>query len=118
MLCFFFSSRRRHTRYWRDWSSDVCSSDLAYNLTYEPNTPMAVKKRLGHFEPVTEELELEMLHHARSRLAAAGYRGYEVSNYALPGEACRHNLVYWTGGNYIGLGPSAASHVEGWRWRN
>jgi oxygen-independent coproporphyrinogen-3 oxidase len=41
-----------------------------------------------------------------------------VSNYAVPGDECRHNLVYWTGGNYIGLGPSAASHLEGWRWRN
>jgi oxygen-independent coproporphyrinogen-3 oxidase len=90
----------------------------AYNLTYEPNTPMAVRKRLGHFEPVAEDVELAMLHHARGRLATEGYDAYEVSNYAIPGEACRHNLVYWTGGNYIGLGPSAASHVEGWRWRN
>lgn len=90
----------------------------AYNLTYEANTPMAVKKRLGHFEPVAEDVELAMLHHAREQLAREGYKAYEVSNYAIPGEACRHNLVYWTGGNYIGLGPSAASHVEGWRWRN
>ncbi len=89
-----------------------------YNLTYESNTPMAVKKRLGHFQPVDEDVELSMLHHTRRRLREAGYRAYEVSNYALPGEACRHNLVYWTGGNYIGLGPSAASHVQGWRWRN
>jgi oxygen-independent coproporphyrinogen-3 oxidase len=90
----------------------------AYNLTYEPNTPMAVKKRLGHFEPVAEDVELAMLHCARDRLARGGYEAYEVSNYAIPGEACRHNVVYWTGGNYIGLGPSAASHAEGWRWRN
>lgn len=89
-----------------------------YNLTYESNTPMAVKKRLGRFQPVEEDVELEMLHHTRSRLRAAGYRPYEVSNYAVPGDECRHNLVYWTGGNYIGLGPSAASHVQGWRWRN
>ena len=90
----------------------------AYNLTYEPNTPMAVRKRLGHFRAVEEGVELEMMHHARWRLGAAGFRAYEISNYARPGEECRHNLVYWTGGNYIGLGPSAASHVEGWRWRN
>jgi oxygen-independent coproporphyrinogen-3 oxidase len=79
---------------------------------------MAVKQRLGRLQPVPEELEIEMLHHTRRRMAAAGYQAYEVSNYAREGEACRHNLVYWTGGNYIGLGPSAASHVEGWRWRN
>jgi oxygen-independent coproporphyrinogen III oxidase len=90
----------------------------AYNLTYEPNTPMAVKKRLGRFVPVEESAELEMFHHARRRLTAAGLEPYEISNYATSGEACRHNLVYWTGGNYIGLGPSAASHVEGHRWRN
>src|SRR2546423_2012156 len=59
-----------------------------------------------------------MLNHTRPRLAACGLAAYEISNYAAPGEECRHNLVYWTGGNYIGLGPSAASHVEGWRWRN
>ena len=89
-----------------------------YGLTYESNTPMAVKKRLGQFEATEESLELEMFRHTRRRLAAAGLEAYEISNYAVPGDACRHNLVYWTGGNYIGLGPSAASHVEGHRWRN
>jgi oxygen-independent coproporphyrinogen-3 oxidase len=89
-----------------------------YALTYEPNTPMAVRKRLGHFSPAEESLELQMLHHTRDRLIAAGRPPYEVSNFAAAGEPCRHNVNYWTGGNYIGLGPSAASHVEGWRWRN
>lgn len=89
-----------------------------YGLTYELNTPMAVKKRLGHFQPAEDSLELQMLHHTRRRLAEAGLPAYEISNYAIPGEECRHNLMYWQGGSYIGLGPSAASHVEGWRWRN
>jgi oxygen-independent coproporphyrinogen-3 oxidase len=89
-----------------------------YGLTYESNTPMAVKKRLGVIQAVDEGVELEMLHHTRRRLAEAGLPSYEISNYATPGEECRHNLVYWTGGNYLGLGPSAASHIEGWRWRN
>jgi oxygen-independent coproporphyrinogen-3 oxidase len=89
-----------------------------YALTYEPNTPMAVRKRLGHFAAVDESIELEMLHCTRDRLIEVGRPPYEVSNFAAPGEACRHNVNYWTGGNYIGLGPSAASHVEGWRWRN
>ena len=79
---------------------------------------MAVKKRLGAFQAVDETIELEMLHHTRRRLTETGRPPYEISNYATPGEACRHNLVYWTGGNYLGLGPSAASHIEGWRWRN
>ena len=90
----------------------------AYGLTFEPNTPIAVKKRLGLMQQAEESLELEMLRHTRARLTKLGRPPYEVSNFATAGEECQHNLVYWTGGNYIGLGPSAASHVEGWRWRN
>jgi oxygen-independent coproporphyrinogen-3 oxidase len=90
----------------------------AYNLTYEPNTPMAVKKRLGQLIPTSETLELEMLHVARRRLAESGRPAYEISNYATSGEECRHNLLYWTGGSYVGLGASAASHVEGTRFKN
>ena len=89
-----------------------------YGLTYEPNTPIAVKKRLGQMKAAEEELEVAMLRHVRRCLAVAGLEAYEISNYAAPGQECRHNLVYWSGGNYLGLGPSAASHVEGWRWRN
>lgn len=89
-----------------------------YGLTYEPNTPMAVKKRLGVLRATEESIEVAMFRRARERLSAAGLEAYEISNFATPGEACRHNLVYWTGGSYIGLGPSAASHVEGLRWRN
>src|SRR5438067_4597041 len=79
---------------------------------------MTVGKRLGQFVAAEELLELEMMRYARRRLSEAGLSAYEISNYARPGEECRHNLVYWTGGSYIGLGPSAASHVQGWRWRN
>ncbi|HEV2296374.1 MAG TPA: radical SAM family heme chaperone HemW [Tepidisphaeraceae bacterium] len=89
-----------------------------YGLTYEPNTPIAVKKRLGTMIPTEESLELDMMHFTRRRLVEINRPAYEISNYAVPGEQCRHNLVYWTGGNYIGLGPSAASHVSGWRWKN
>ena len=89
-----------------------------YALTYEPNTALAVRKRLGQFDAAADEVELAMLHDTRDTLSAAGYAAYEVSNFAVPGEACRHNVNYWTGGNYLGLGPSAASHVDGVRWRN
>jgi oxygen-independent coproporphyrinogen-3 oxidase len=58
------------------------------------------------------------MHHARRRLTDAGLSPYEISNYASPGEECRHNLLYWTGGSYAGLGPSAASHVHGTRFKN
>jgi oxygen-independent coproporphyrinogen-3 oxidase len=89
-----------------------------YGLTFEANTPIAVKKRLGLMHEVEESVELAMLHATRRRLVSAGLHAYEISNYAVPGQACRHNLVYWTGGNYVALGPSASSHVEGHRWKN
>jgi oxygen-independent coproporphyrinogen-3 oxidase len=89
-----------------------------YGLTYEPNTPMSVRKQLGQFVSAPEALELEMFHYTRERLTKSGLEPYEISNFAAPGEACRHNLLYWRGGNYIGLGPSAASHVDGCRFRN
>jgi oxygen-independent coproporphyrinogen-3 oxidase len=79
---------------------------------------MAVRKRLGHFQGVDESVELEMFHLTRERLTALGLAPYEVSNYARAGQECLHNLGYWTGESYIGLGPSAASHVSGWRWKN
>jgi oxygen-independent coproporphyrinogen-3 oxidase len=89
-----------------------------YALTYEPNTPIAVKKRMAQLIAATDELELQMLHATRQRLIAQGLPPYEISNYARPGEECRHNLLYWTGGSYVGLGPSASSHVEGTRFKN
>jgi oxygen-independent coproporphyrinogen-3 oxidase len=51
-------------------------------------------------------------------LSAAGLRWYEVSNWARAGGQCRHNLLYWTGGDWWGLGPGAHSHVGGVRWWN
>lgn len=89
-----------------------------YALTYEANTPLAVRRRLGRVSAVAEEVELEMAGEARRRLRQCGLEGYEISNHARPGSECRHNMIYWTGGDYIGLGPSAASHVQGWRWKN
>jgi oxygen-independent coproporphyrinogen III oxidase len=46
------------------------------------------------------------------RLGASGYRQYEISNWCRPGEECRHNLVYWRNGEWLGLGPGAHSHLR------
>ena len=89
-----------------------------YGLTYEPNTVIAVRKRLGRLTPIEDDAELAMLHQTRRELDRAGLLPYEISNYAAPGQECRHNLAYWTGKNYVGLGPSAASHVDGHRFKN
>ena len=89
-----------------------------YGLTYEPNTAIAVRRRLGHVTGTPEELEIAMFHATRDRLHSAGLVPYESSNFAVQGQACRHNLHYWNGGNYAALGPSGASHVGGVRFRN
>jgi len=108
-----------------DWLGNLnCAIELnvphlsCYALTYEPNTALTVRKRLGQFASVDEALELQMLRVTRTVLDQHGYRAYEISNFARTGEACRHNLQYWQGENYLGLGPSAASHVDGHRWKN
>ena len=53
-----------------------------------------------------------------STLTAAGYQHYEISNFAKPGHECRHNIAYWEGKDYLGLGPSAVSTVGLRRWEN
>jgi oxygen-independent coproporphyrinogen-3 oxidase len=55
---------------------------------------------------------------AAAMLAGAGYRRYEISNFALPGSECRHNLNYWDRGEYLGLGPAAWSFMRGRRYYN
>jgi oxygen-independent coproporphyrinogen-3 oxidase len=82
-----------------------------YCLIPEEDTPLA------KVHP-NEELELQMYQTGIEMLAAAGYRQYEISNFAKPGRECRHNIAYWEGKDYIGLGPSACSTVGDRRWQN
>ncbi len=89
-----------------------------YSLTYEPNTAMTARMKRGEFAPIDETLELAMFEHVYQRMRAAGFERYEVSNYARPGFECRHNVHYWKGGNWLAWGPSAAGHLNGWRWKN
>jgi oxygen-independent coproporphyrinogen-3 oxidase len=67
--------------------------------------------------PVDDDLA-EMYVFARSRLAQAGYEQYEISNWAKPGRASRHNLTYWRDEQWIGVGAGAASSYDGRRWKN
>jgi oxygen-independent coproporphyrinogen-3 oxidase len=89
-----------------------------YGLTYEPNTPLAVRRRLGLVNSIDPDIEIQMLTETRARLRSAGLESYEISNYSRPGRECQHNLLYWRGGDYLSFGPAAASHVQGTRWRN
>ena len=112
-----------------DWRSDLETvisfrpeHVSAYNLTYEEGTAFFALRAEGRIQPVSEDLEAEMFDEARIRLGAAGYRAYEVSNFALPGFETRHNLNYWQAGAYLGLGAGAHSYHPlprgGRRWAN
>ncbi|MEO1510980.1 MAG: coproporphyrinogen-III oxidase family protein, partial [Planctomycetota bacterium] len=89
----------------------------AYNLTYEPNTAMTVRRDRGEFVEATEDTELEMFWLVRKRCIAHGFEPYEVSNFARPGSACRHNLAYWRQDQWLAAGPSASGHVGGHRYK-
>jgi oxygen-independent coproporphyrinogen-3 oxidase len=100
-----------------DWRADLDSAIAyapehvsAYNLTYEEGTPFFERKRAGRLDPIAEDVEAAMFEEARSRLGEAGYRAYEVSNFARPGFEARHNLNYWRAGPYLGIGAGAHSH--------
>ncbi len=90
----------------------------AYALTYEPNTPLTVLLREGRITPADESTELDMLRTTRATLDRAGMPAYEISNHAKPNAEAQHNLAYWRGLNYLALGPSAASHLAGTRFKN
>ncbi len=88
-----------------------------YCLILEEDTEYWKLFRQGLLKP-NEEQELAMYEAGIETLAAAGYRQYEVSNFAKPGCECRHNIAYWEGKDYLGLGPSACSTVGNRRWQN
>ncbi len=90
----------------------------AYALAVEPGTALHARVRRGELgEPDEDELA-ERYAIADDRLSAAGLRWYEISNWARPAAACAHNLGYWRGGTWWGVGPGAHSHVGGVRWWN
>ncbi len=84
-----------------------------YALSYEDDTPLTLALQRGEVQPCAEELEREMFRLVGETCARAGLDRYEVSNFARPGAECRHNLVYWTLGNWHGLGSGAHGQVAG-----
>jgi oxygen-independent coproporphyrinogen III oxidase len=90
----------------------------AYGLTIEAGTEFGKRHREGALVECPEDRWCELFDHTRATLRAAGLEPYEISNFARPGRECRHNLVYWSNDDYVGIGPSAVSFERGVRRRN
>jgi oxygen-independent coproporphyrinogen-3 oxidase len=99
-----------------------------YEVIYEEDTPLFARLQAGEVVE-DEELACDMYEELVARCGEAGLRQYEVANFArdippaptgalYPGRACRHNVNYWRGGSFYGLGPSATSYVDGVRSKN
>jgi oxygen-independent coproporphyrinogen-3 oxidase len=112
-----------------DWEADLSAALAlapehvsAYALTWEPGTPFHARRASGRLEPIAEDDEATMAALAVERLEAAGLARYEISSFARPGRASRHNTRYWDGSDYLGLGAGAHSFSRdpfpGRRWMN
>ncbi len=107
-----------------EWAADVKQAVAlapdhlsTYCLTFEEDTKLWLKLSQGRVK-LDPELEARLYESTWVQLAEAGYAQYEVSNFARPGHACRHNLNTWAMHEWIGLGPSGASQHGGWRGGN
>lgn len=86
-----------------------------YGLTYEQGTPFFRRERAGALHRTPDLLERQMYQDGIAMLADAGFRHYEVSNFAKPDFQCRHNRVYWNADEYFAFGPGAARYLHGIR---
>jgi oxygen-independent coproporphyrinogen III oxidase len=97
----------------------------SYEVIYEDDTPLYEQLKAGEFS-VDEDLACEMYEELISRARNGGFHQYEIANFAkgelssekTPARACKHNVNYWRGGNFYGLGPSATGYVRGVRTKN
>jgi putative oxygen-independent coproporphyrinogen III oxidase len=99
-------------------SSELAPDHLsAYLLEMDKETALRARIERGELKPATEDEAADMYETTRTVLTRAGFRHYELSNFALPGKECRHNLKYWTDLQFVGFGPSAWSYLDGRRFR-
>ncbi len=90
----------------------------AYCLTLDPGLPLTREVESGALSLPDDDVLSEMFVKTREKLANSGYDGYEIANFARPGHRCRHNIGYWRGEDYLGLGPGATSTINSLRWTN
>ena len=106
---------------WRATLAGALALDVphvsAYALTIEPATPLGRRVAAGAAAP-DDDRQADAYLLADELLTAAGLEWYEVSNWARPGDECRHNLLYWGEGEYLGIGCAAHGHTDGRRWWN
>lgn len=100
---------------WKNDLQTICDIGLThasvYALSLEEGTPFFRRHKKGQLLLPDEDVVIERLDECRDFLAGAGLARYEVSNYAVKGHECRHNLSYWRGTDYVGLGPGASSRL-------
>ena len=97
----------------------------SYEVIYEDDTPLYEQFKAGEFS-VDEDLACEMYEELISSATSGGFHQYEIANFArgelssekIPARACKHNVTYWRGGSFYGLGPSATGYVRGVRTKN
>ncbi len=89
-----------------------------YGLTFERGTTFWNRLSHGQLSQLGDETQREMFARAIDSLTAAELEHYEVSNFARPGQRCRHNEVYWSGGSYFAAGPGASRYLDGVRETN
>ena len=89
-----------------------------YCLTLEEGTPLEAWVRDGSVPTPDPDLAADMYELAEEAADRSGFEHYEISNWALPGHACRHNLIYWRNQSYLGVGPGAHSYLQGYRFAN
>ncbi|MBN2783771.1 MAG: radical SAM family heme chaperone HemW [Pontiellaceae bacterium] len=89
-----------------------------YNLVFEDGTPITADRDAGRLQLSDEDGEADNYYAVRTFLKDSGYAQYEISNFSKFGYECRHNMLYWQGGSYLGCGPAAHSHWGGRRFGN
>ena len=90
----------------------------AYSLVIEPGTKMGAQLSRGEIKAVSDDDAADKYQLADKMLTDNGYMWYEISNWAKDNKECQHNLNYWKGNNWWGIGPGAHSHINGVRWWN
>jgi oxygen-independent coproporphyrinogen-3 oxidase len=119
-LDFMFGLPAQSMRHWQETLEQALQlrpEHLSlYSLIIEEGTPFFTWTHEGRITPGDEDLCADMYEYARERLRVEGYEHYEISNWALPGQHCRHNLTYWWNLPYIGMGAGAHSFFAGKRF--